>query len=312
MARKLRVEYSGAIYHVMNRGDRREPIFKDDADRQRFVDTLGEACAKTGWRVHAYVLMPNHFHLVVETPQPNLVAGMKWLLGTYTSRFNRRHKLFGHLFSGRYKSLIVDGSGSGYLKSVCDYVHLNPARAKLVAVDAPLRSFAWSSWPAYLVMPSKRPAWLRVDRLLGEWGIAKDSPAGRQRLEQALEERRGAEEGEEFKPIRRGWCLGEETFRKELLAQMSERIGAEHYGEERTETAEAIAEKIIAAELKRRRWKEDELKRRPKGDAAKVALAAQLRAETTLTVARIAERLGIGTRGHLNHLLYRRRKSGGD
>ena len=200
----------------------------DDADRQRFVDTLGEVCAKTGWQVHAYVLMPNHFHLVVETPQPNLVAGMKWFLGTYTSRFNRRHKLFGHLFSGRYKSLIVDGSGSGYLKSVGDYVHLNPARAKLVAVHAPLKGFAWSSWPAYLAAPSKRPAWLRVDRLLGEWGIPKDSPAGRQRLERALEERREAEEGEEFKPIRRGWCLGEEKFRKELLTQMSERMGAEH------------------------------------------------------------------------------------
>jgi REP element-mobilizing transposase RayT len=128
MARKLRVEYPGAIYHVMNRGDRREPIFRDNADRQRFVETLAEVCAKTGWQVHAYVLMPSHFHLVVETPQPNLVAGMKWFLGTYTSRFNRRHKLFGHLFSGRYKSLLVDGLGSGYLKSVCDYVHLNPAR----------------------------------------------------------------------------------------------------------------------------------------------------------------------------------------
>ena len=78
---------------------------------------------------------------MVETPQSNLVAGIKWLLGTYTSRFNRRHKLFGHLFSGRYKSLIVDGSGSGYLKSVGDYVHLNPARAKLVAADALLQSF---------------------------------------------------------------------------------------------------------------------------------------------------------------------------
>ena len=311
MARKLRVEYPGAIYHVLNRGDRREPIFKDDADRQRFIETLGEACAKTDWQAHAYVLMPNHFHLVVETPQPNLVAGMKWLLGTYTGRFNRRHKLFGHLFSGRYKSLIVDGSGSGYLKSVCDYVHLNPARARLVAVGAPLKSFAWSSWPAYLLAPSKRPAWLRVDRLLGEWGLAKDSPAGRQRLEEVLEARRGAEEREEFKPIRRGWCLGDEAFRKELLAQMSGRLGAEHYGEERTETAEALAERIIAAELKRRRWNEAELKTRPKGDAVKVALAARLRAETTLTVGWIAERLEMGTRGHLNHLLYRRRKSGG-
>ena len=128
-----------------------------------------------------------------------------------------------------------------------------------------MRSFAWSSWPAYLLAPSKRPAWLRVDRLLGEWGIPKDSPAGRRQLEQALEARRGAEEGEEFKPIRRGWCLGEETFRQELLAQMSERMGAEHYGEERAETAEAKAERIIAEELKRRRWKEADSGRGPRG-----------------------------------------------
>ena len=79
MARKLRVQYPGAVYHVLNRGDRRERIFYDDHDRQRFLDTLEEACAKTGWQVHAYCLMPNHFHLVVETPRPNLVAGMKWL-----------------------------------------------------------------------------------------------------------------------------------------------------------------------------------------------------------------------------------------
>ena len=82
MARKLRVEYPGAIYHVMNRGDRREPIFKDDKDRQQFLNTLGEVCAKTGWQVHALCLMPNHFHLAVETPNANLVVGMKWFLGT--------------------------------------------------------------------------------------------------------------------------------------------------------------------------------------------------------------------------------------
>jgi REP element-mobilizing transposase RayT len=96
------MECPGAIYHVMNRGDRREDIFKDDQDRERFLATLGEACAKTQWRVHAYCLMSNHFHWVIETPQPNLVAGMKWLLGTYTSRFNIHHKLCGHWFAGRY------------------------------------------------------------------------------------------------------------------------------------------------------------------------------------------------------------------
>ena len=96
MARKLRLPYPGAIYHVMNRGDRREPIYHDDLDRQRFLATLAEACAKTGWQVHAWGLMGNHFHRVVETPKANLVLGMKWFLGTYTGRFNRRHKLFGH------------------------------------------------------------------------------------------------------------------------------------------------------------------------------------------------------------------------
>jgi len=112
MARKLRVEYPGAIYQVMNRGDRREPIFKDVLDRRRFLETLGEACAKTSWQVQAYGLMRNHFHLVLEleTPKANLVAGMKWFPGTYASRFNRRHKFCGHLFSGRYKALIVDDS----------------------------------------------------------------------------------------------------------------------------------------------------------------------------------------------------------
>jgi len=91
------VQYPGAIYHVMSRGDRREDIFQSDDDRRLFLETLGQACEKTDWQVHAWRLMRNHFHLVVETPRANLVAGMKWLLGTYTSRYNRRHQLFGHL-----------------------------------------------------------------------------------------------------------------------------------------------------------------------------------------------------------------------
>ena len=130
-----------------------------------------------------------------------------------------------------------------------------------------------------------------------------------------MEERRGTEEGEEFKPIRRGWCLGEETFREELLTQVSERMGAEHCGEEReerAETAEALAELIIAEELKLGRWQEADLKTRPKGHSVKLVLAARLRAETTMTVGWIAERLAMGMRGYLNHLLYRRRKLGED
>jgi REP element-mobilizing transposase RayT len=291
----------------MNRGDRREPIFRDDADRQRFGETLGEACVRSGWQVHAYYLMPNHFHLVVETPQPTLVAGMKWFLGTYTGRFNRRHKVFGHLFSGRYKSLIVDGSGTGYLRTVCEYVHLNPARAKLLRAEQGLRDYRWSSWPEYLKRPGQRWPWLRVGRLLGEYHIPQDSAAGRRQLEVALEERRAGEAGADYQKLRRGWCLGTESFRKELLGQMQERMGAEHYGAERQETVAAHAEGIVVGELKRRRWGEEELGRRAKGDAGKVAVAVRLRAETAVTVKWIAERLQMGAPGYVHQLLYRRR-----
>jgi putative transposase len=308
MARKPRVEYAGAIYHVMNRGDRREPIFKEDKDRQCFLATLSEVCGKAGWQVQALCLMPNHFHLVVETPQANLVAGMKWFLGTYTSRFNRRHKLCGHLFSGRYKALIVDGSGNGYLRTVCDYVHLNPARANLLTGQMALRDYPWSTWPAYLKTPRKRPGWLRVDRLLGEYGIPRDSAAGRRRLEEALEERRGAEEGDAFRAIRRGWFLGKEALKQELLAQVSERAGHWHYGEAMRESAEAKAERVVQEELARRKWDEKTLALRRKGDARKVVMAERLRRETTMTLGWIAHRLRMGTPTHLAHLLYWKRR----
>ena len=119
MPRQLRIEYPGAIYHLMDRGDRREDIFVDDVDRQDLLKTLAEACQKTGWQVHAYCLMRNHFHMVIETPNGNLVDGMRWFLSAYTIRLNHRQKLFGHVFSGRYKALLVDGSGNGYLRTAC-------------------------------------------------------------------------------------------------------------------------------------------------------------------------------------------------
>ena len=114
MPRKIWVEFPGAIYHVMSRGDRREDIFLNDVDRQDFLKTLAEACQKAGWQVHAYCLMRNHFHLVMETPKANLAAGMRWLLSACTIRLNHRPKLFGHVFGGRYKALLLDGGSRGY------------------------------------------------------------------------------------------------------------------------------------------------------------------------------------------------------
>ena len=309
MARKLRLEFAGALYHVLNRGDRGEEIFRDDQDRARFLATLAEACDKTGWQVHAYCLMRNHFHLVVETPQANLVAGMKWFLGTYTGRFNRRHQLVGHLFSGRYKSLLIGDSGS-YLRTVGEYVHLNPVRAKLLRAEEPLHGYPWSSFPEYLKPRSQRPPWLRVDRVLGESGIPRDSPAGRRAFERLLEARRRQAADKSFNQIRRGWCFGDEVFREELLERVSTQAGPQHYGEELRESAAAKAERIVAEELRQRGWQERELAVRRKGDPVKVAIAERLRRETTMTLAWTAHRLQMGTKTHLAHLLYWRRRTG--
>jgi REP element-mobilizing transposase RayT len=304
MARKLRLQFQGAIYHVMNRGDHQEPIFRGVTDRELFLKTLGQACEKTDWQVHAWCLMSNHFHLVVETPQPNLVAGMKWLLGTYTARFNRRHKVFGHLFSGRYKALFVDGSGTGYLKSACDYVHLNPVRAKLLRRSQRLREFRWSSFGEYLKSPAARPVWLRTERLLGEHGIQKDSPAGRAEFEKRLELRRASEDLEHQEELMGGWCLGSEQFRQELLEQMNERKGAEHYGAEIRESATEKAERLVKEQLRRLGWRELDLTAHRKGAPEKLEIASRLRKETTMTLAWIAQRLQMGTKTHLSHLLY--------
>jgi REP element-mobilizing transposase RayT len=308
MARKLRMEYEGAIYHVMNRGDRREAIFKDDRDRELFLETLGQACLKTDWQVHAWCLMNNHFHLVVETSKANLVSGMKWFLGTYTGRFNRRHKLFGHLFSGRYKALIVDGSGTGYLRTVCDYVHLNPVRAKLLSREQQLTGYRWSSYGEYLKRPVRRVSWLRVGRLFGEMGIPKDSAAGRKEFERRMELRRWEDQPEQWKRVRRGWCLGGNAFRKKLLAQIAEKVGTSHYGEELRESAEEKAQRIVTEELKRVKWAEADLERNRKGDPRKVKVARRLRGETTMTLKWIADRLKMGTWTHVANRLYHVKK----
>jgi len=212
------------------------------------------------------------------------------------------------LFSGRYKALIVDGSGEGYLKTVCDYVHLNPARARLLAAEEPLRAYRWSSFPEYLKVASRRVAWLRVERLFGEYRIAQDSAAGRRVFEAEVETRRGQEEGEAFKGVRRGWCLGGEPFRQELLAQVGRQLGALHFGAERAESQALRAERLVEEDLKRLGWTEAVLAQRRKGDPEKVRLAQRLREETLVTLAWIAGRLQMGSVAYLNNRLYLLRK----
>jgi hypothetical protein len=154
--------------------------------------------------------------------------------------------------------------------------------------------------------PRQRPGWLRVDRLFGEKGIPKDSPAGRAQFALLMERRRQQEEQSDYRDIRRGWCLGSEEFRKELLASAVERVGPNHYGKERQETGEQKAQRILDEEAKRLGWDEGELAKRSKGDPGKVAMARRLRQESTMSLKWIAQRLQMGSWTYVSNLLSKR------
>ena len=143
MARPLRIEFPGAIYHVTTRSNARKAVFRDDADRDLFLDALGEVVTRFRWLCHAYCLMDRHYHLLIETPRGNLSPGMRQLNGVYTQRFNRRHARVGHAFQGRFKAILVERRS--YLLELARYIVLNPVRAKMIKNPGRYR---WSSYPA--------------------------------------------------------------------------------------------------------------------------------------------------------------------
>jgi REP element-mobilizing transposase RayT len=164
MARPLRLEFPHAVYHVTSRGNARQRIVTADADRQAWLTVLSHVVGRFGWLCHAYCLMDNHYHLLMETPQPNLSRGMRQLNGVYTQVFNRRHGRVGHLFQGRFTAILVEKES--HLLELCRYVVLNPVRAK--AVTKP-RDWLWSSYCA-TAGELAASAWLTVDWVLNQFG----------------------------------------------------------------------------------------------------------------------------------------------
>lgn len=209
MARPLRVEFPGAIYHVTARGDRREPIYFESGDFREFLELLGRVCERFHCVVYAYCLMTNHYHLLVETVDGNLSRGMRQLNGVYSQRFNRKHGLVGHLFQGRYHPILVQKED--YLLELARYVVLNPVRAGLV--DRP-EGWVWSSFAATI---GKRPSpcWLEADWLLAQFGETRRQAVNRYRRFVAA----GVDASDPFENVRHQLYLGDESFAERITAQ---------------------------------------------------------------------------------------------
>lgn len=208
MARPLRLEFHGALYHITSRGDGREDIYLDDGDRESALAVLAEVVKRFNWTVHAYCLMSNHYHLLVEPPDGNLAQGMRQFNGIYTQRFNRRHGRVGHVFQGRYKAIIVQKDS--YLLELARYIVLNPVRAGMVRSA---KDWPWSSYRATAGF-IKTPAWLEADWILSAFGVRKGQATERYRAFVAD----GKNQPSPWQKLRNQIYLGDEQFVSKLQA----------------------------------------------------------------------------------------------
>jgi len=212
MARALRLEYPGAIYHITARGNAKEPVYLDDADRRRYLKLLGEVVRREGWVLYGYCLMNNHYHLLLETPEGNLSEGMRRLNGVYTQQFNRRHGRVGHVFQGRYKSRLVEKES--YLLELCRYIALNPVRAGLVKDP---KEWPWSSYRATAGMEQAVGS-LQTEWILEQFGAG---PEAANRYREFVLEGIGKEAP---KGLRTGLMLGKEDYQAQVKAIFNEEL----------------------------------------------------------------------------------------
>lgn len=206
MARPLRVQFEGALYHVTSRGNSRDALVEGDRDRHAFLACPGTVVPRFHWLCHAYCLMDNHYHLVIETPEANLSKGMRQLNGIYTQCYNRRHRSVGHLFQGRYNAIVIQKES--HLQEVCRYVVLNPVRAKAVAK---VEDWTWSSYRGTVGL-SDRPPWLTVDWVLRQFDTARQPAA--QHYRRFVRE--GINRSSIWEEVRAQVLLGDEKFVEKL------------------------------------------------------------------------------------------------
>jgi hypothetical protein len=245
--------------------------------------------------------MTNHYHLLVETPEPNLVAGMRWFQTTYTVRFNRRHRLSGHLFQGRYKAVVVDPNERGYFVTLSDYIHLNPVRAGMIGLGERLFDYPWSSYRWY-TMKKERREWFEPAQVLAELGF-NDTAAERQcyaaRMRaRAVDERAGKNSGANDR-LRRGWCLGAPSFRERILSLLEE-TGEKFSQAKALDSAvrrshgEGEARRLLQTAMAYFGISIEDLNKLKRNDPRKLAIAQLIRSRTTVPNKWIVATLGLG------------------
>lgn len=311
MARSVRIEYPGAVYHVMCRGDRREAIFRGDADRELLLATLADMCGRAGHEIHSYVLMDNHYHLLLETPEPNLVAGMQWFQGTYTQRFNTRHRLSGHLFQGRYKAIPIEAEQPEYFRLASQYIHLNPVRARLLKARTPdLMDYAWSSYPRF-VGESRLPAWLKRERVFASAELPDEGAGSRRRYRgwmarrtREVLEMETTEQAEEWGALQRGWYLGSVSFRDRLMDRADRRVAgrkrASYRGAGLRAHDEREAARLLAAGLAQLGLTEEAASCLKQTDPRKQALVWLIKSRTVMRDEWLGSRLRMGHRSNIS------------
>jgi len=301
----------------MCRGNNGQDIFLTPDGYRLYLATLSEAIDQYGWVVHAYCLMSNHYHLLLETPEANLVAGMKWFQGTYTQRFNAMFKRRGHLFQGRYKAIPVSTSeGMEYFRMVSTYIHLNPFRAKLAGEGCrvALEQYPWSSYPAYVGKQRKRPLWLNRERVVKTWGIDPRSPTVAQDYRFKLErfmrfeiDPDAGRRGEFEKQIKRGWYLGDESFLTMLTDMVKKGASStdNYRGDQRKDHSEAEAERLLSEALDLLELNEEDVLVLKHSALTKQGLAWLIHDHTGVTGRWVSKRMSMGAPVNVSRALKR-------
>lgn len=308
MARKHRIETKQGIYHLLNRGNYKQDIFSDIGAKAAFLKTLYEAVELSRWELLAYAVMENHFHLLVHTPEGNLISGMKWLQSTFANRFNRFRKEHGRLFQGRYKSLIVEPGAA--VVSVGDYIHLNPFRAGIVAADK-LDEYPWTSL-YYLRNKKARPEALHLKRFLEIDHGFKDVRSGHEAYLRLLQEKAGMNASEIHAwrcECSRGWCLGSKEFKRALMDDLKGRDPEIFFsGHELAEANQEHWALVLESCLKEIGLTPELLKSMKKSSPLKVEVAAYLKMKTSASNGWVAENLHMGHPSTMASLVSKFRK----